>query len=83
MINISNFLDKFRILEKNKTVLKEKILEKIEKHSKVVLKKEDIEIKNSVIFVKSSPIKRAEIFFKKQDILEDFKKENIAINNII
>ena len=82
MFNISSFLEKFSKnisnIESNKT----KILEIIKKHTNLNLLPKEIEIKNYIVYIKSSPIIKNKIFIYKNKILEEVSILLIKITDI-
>lgn len=71
MFNIDGFLDKFykniRSVEANKI----QILEILEKHTGIKFSLTDVEIKNYIVYIKSTPASLNKIFIYKKKILED------------
>ncbi len=75
MFSIDKFLDKF-----SKTILssentKTVIIEIINKHTGIVISKEDFEIKNYIVVINSSPGVKNKIFINKEKIITDILKE--------
>ena len=77
MINISQFLEKFKKFDNDKTLQKEKILETIEKNVGIKIAKENFDLKMGILYIKGSPIMRQEVFFKKQNLLEQLSSIGI------
>lgn len=77
MFNINDYLKKFSKTIGEVSSSKEFVIEVIKKTTKATLKKDDIEIKEGVLFLKTKPIIRAEIALKKQAILELLKERGI------
>ena len=71
MFNISSFLEKFSKNIQNTELHKEKILEIIEKQTQIKISPQDLEIKDYIIFIKSSPAIKNKIFIFKNKILEE------------
>ena len=71
MFNISSFLEKFSKNLKSSELYKKQILEIVEKQTQINLRPEEIEIKNFVVYIKSSPAVKNKIFIYKNKILED------------
>jgi hypothetical protein len=72
---ISGFLDKFKKILFQKEEIYKIISKTILKHTHVYLDPSLIKIKNSSIYIESSPIIRSEILVFKNKILLDLKKE--------
>lgn len=71
MLNIKNYLEKF-IKDVNSTELhKEQILNIIRENSEVQLSAKDIEIKDYILRVRSSPCVKNKLFVCKNRILND------------
>lgn len=71
MFNINSFLDKFYKNIKSTEIDNIKILEILEKHTKIKFFLNDIEIKNYVLYIKSTPASLNKVFIFKRKILED------------
>jgi hypothetical protein len=71
MLNIDNFLNKFYKNIKKTDFYKEQILVILEKHTKTKLSFSDIEIKNYIVFLKTSPGVLNKIFINKEKILAE------------
>ena len=71
MFNISSFLEKLSKNIKSTEVDKQKILEIIEKNTQIKVSPQEIEIKDYVIYIKSSPGVKNKIFIFKTKILEE------------
>ncbi|MFA5888739.1 MAG: hypothetical protein WCW47_00850 [Candidatus Paceibacterota bacterium] len=71
MFNIKNYLEKFSRRLYSSEEQKKKILEIIEKHTQIILSLEEMEIKNYIIHLKTSPAVLNKIFIYKSKILED------------
>lgn len=71
MFDINRFLDKFKgqVKEGNSNI--ENIIIVLKKHTNLDFKKEDLEVKNGVLYIKTTPTKKNLIFIKKHLILED------------
>ncbi len=75
MDNISSFFEKFKKYISETVLVKESILEIIERNSSIKLSKENIKIRNKAIYITCSPIKRSEIVMNKEAILSSIAKE--------
>lgn len=71
MFNIQKYLDKLSQSLKSTDSQKEKIADIIEKHTQIKLSSKDLEIKDYIIYVKSSPAVKNKLFIYKEKILED------------
>jgi hypothetical protein len=80
--HIKDYLEKFKIILKEKDENIDLIINVIYQHINFKLNKNNITIKNNIIFIKTSPIIRNEIFIKKQDILNSFKEKSIFLKDI-
>lgn len=82
MNNISNFLQKFLILDKNNNARLAEILEVIKKETGMDLQKEMLQTKGDNLKINCSPIFRNEIFMHKQKIEEQLKERKIFLKVI-
>ena len=71
MLNIAKFLEKFSKNLKSAEIYKKQILEIIEKQTQLQILPEDLEIKNFVLYIKSSPAVKNKLFIFKNKILEE------------
>jgi hypothetical protein len=77
MFNIQSFLKRhIRNIEEGDLNLGV-IIDILEKYTNFQFKKEDLEVKNGVLSVKSSPIKKNIIFINRESILKDLKAYKI------
>ena len=74
MFNISKFLERFSKNIRDVEIYKKQILEIIKKETNVDLEPDLVEIKNNIIYTKSSPAVLNKLFIYKQKILEDMAK---------
>ena len=79
MLDISNFLKKFSKLDQSSKQKKDNILSIIKNHTSISLNKEDVDIKESGVFLKCIPVFKNEIFLYKDQIEKDFIKNNIFL----
>ena len=79
MFNISSFLEKFSKNIKTTEIYKKQILEIIQKQTQWDLTSESIELKDYIIYVKSSPAVKNKIFIYKNDIIKEI---TTSISNI-
>jgi hypothetical protein len=84
MFNISSFLQKFSQNIFSLEEQKKQISEIIEKHTQINFPKEAIEIKNYIIYLKTSPATANKVFIYKNKILEEISQQipNLKITNI-
>ena len=71
MFNIASFLEKLSKNIKADELSKKQILEIIEKHIQINILPAEIEIKDYVLYVKSSPAVKNKLFIYKTKILEE------------
>ena len=69
MFNISDFLEKFKKFDQNKTFQTEVIIKGIESVVGVKIDKKAISLKNGILRIQGSPVLHQEIFLKKDLIL--------------
>jgi hypothetical protein len=80
--HIKDYLEKFKIILKQKDDNIDLIINVIYQHINFKFNKNNIIIKNNIVFIKSSPIIRNEIFLKKGEILNSFKEKSIFLKDI-
>jgi hypothetical protein len=73
MIELKYLLLNFKNILVSESAKKEEILRIISREIKIDLKKEDIQIKNGVVFLNIKPIYKNEIFLKKDKIFSKLK----------
>ncbi|MBA3733095.1 hypothetical protein H0W91_01830 [Patescibacteria group bacterium] len=73
MFNISSYLEKISKSLKSTEVSKEQIIAIILKNTQITLLEENIEIKNFVLHIKTSPAIKNKLFIYKEKILKDFE----------
>ena len=71
MFNINNYLNKFSNSIFSAEEKKKQLIQIIKKYTNIDFLKNDIEIKNNIIFLKASPILKNKIFINKKIILEN------------
>ena len=74
MFNISSFLEKFSKNIKSDEIYKKQILEIITDQTQLNFSPKDLEIKDYVLYIKTSPTLKNKIFTNKQLILDDIAK---------
>lgn len=78
MFNISSFLSKFSKNINDNNLIKEEICKSILNRTNLVLKQEDITIKNNILFLDITPVYKSKIFINKKDILLDISSFKIT-----
>ena len=71
MFNISSFLEKFSKNIKSNEVYKQQIIEIIKTNTQISIPEEEIEIKDYIIYTKSSPAIKNKLFISKEKIMSD------------
>ncbi len=71
MLNISKYLEKFVKKLQSESFSNNQILEIINNITSVSLKLEELELKNNIIYIKSSPAVKNKLFIYKEDILKE------------
>ncbi|OGZ04790.1 MAG: hypothetical protein A2648_00770 [Candidatus Lloydbacteria bacterium RIFCSPHIGHO2_01_FULL_41_20] len=83
-LHIKNFLNKFLKLDNENRRLKKELIEIININLNLIIRDNQIEISNSNILIKTTPLVKNEIFIKKEGILKEFNKKTgkniISIN---
>jgi len=79
VIPLSSLLERYRNLTPTDSLKKIAVLEVITNCFGIDLKKEDISIQNNIIYLKTSPKLKGEVFINKKKILESLGK--ILTNN--
>jgi len=74
MFNIEKYLQKFSKNIADSEIHKKQISEIIEKNIQIKISPKDVEIKDYVAHIKSSPAVKNKIFIYKEKILKDFTK---------
>ena len=75
MVEIKEILERYTEILLGEERKIDKIIESIFEISDIKIKKEDIKIKNGIIFLKIKPIYKNEIFKKKEKVLEKIKEK--------
>lgn len=79
MFNISNFLDKFLNLEKDKNTKIFLIIESIKKETGIELAKENVEIKGDNLKLNCNSVFKNEIYMHKEGIESTLKSQKIFL----
>ena len=78
MFNIEQYLKKFSLRISDVSEKKIAVIKILKDTSGVDVLKEDIEIKESVLFVKAKPIIKNQLFLKREKILPLLKEQGIV-----
>lgn len=79
MLNITNFFEKFKKIEKGSRDKQNVVIDIVKKHTKIELSVPMFEIKEESVRFKCSPVFRNEIMMKKDKIEEDLKEQKIYL----
>ncbi len=79
MFNVSSFLNRFLILDKNKKNKTDLIIKIIKKHTNIYLNKENIILSDDFLKLKTTNVFKNEIFLNKDLIIKDFNENNIFL----
>lgn len=71
---LKNFLKKYSQLAKERGLLKEVVIDSINKTINIKLTEKDFDIKNSVVYIKKSSAVKSEIFIHKEKILKEINE---------
>ncbi len=71
MFNISDFLDKISKKLKSQEIYKKGILEIIERNTNIKISNDDLEIKDYIVYIKSSPAVKNKIFISKESLINE------------
>ncbi|MBU6430856.1 MAG: hypothetical protein KGJ58_01050 [Patescibacteria group bacterium] len=82
MFNVSIYLDKFKTISSKKDFFKESVAISLKKNLEIDIDKKNIEIRNSILYLKINPTVKNELFMKKKYIIDELKEKNISINDI-
>ncbi len=74
MFNINKYLEKISKNIKSKDFYNDKIIDIIKNITGIDIKKEEIELKDCIVFIKNSSAVKNKIFIFKNKILEEFSK---------
>ena len=72
--NIGDFLKKFKTLVPQEKIVKDEMIQVVLIKTGILLSKEEISFNNNVVFLKTTPATRNELFMRKQSILSEMKK---------
>ncbi|MDD5318389.1 MAG: hypothetical protein PHF79_01010 [Candidatus Pacebacteria bacterium] len=79
MLSVSNFLSRYQTF-KDSTLDREKIAQTLSIFMKVSFTKKEIILKDNVLFIKTHPAIKNEIFLKKTSILSYLKEKNPEVS---
>ncbi len=83
MNGIGSFLEKFKRLLGNDVFLREAVAQAIFNLFKIKIEPKDVIVKDGTAVIKAHPVFKNEIFLKKNQILEELKKNGVSgIRNI-
>jgi hypothetical protein len=71
MEKISFFLERFKALGLDSSLLKQVFIDTVKKNLNVTLAKEDVQIRDGVVSVKAHPALKSELRIKRQALLEE------------
>ena len=78
------FLDRFRHLTPPDQFIKKECISVIKNRLNVEIKKEDISIKNNIIYINTSSTVKSELFIRKESLLRELSRRIAGYNkNII
>ena len=85
MFNVDDFLSKFKKIEPPDNTIRCYVVDVIFDVLSIKIKKQDIKIKNNIVYIKTNNIVKNEIFLNKQTILDKInnKLNKNKINNIL
>lgn len=71
MEQISFFLERFKTLGLDSSLVKEAFIETVRKNLKITLSKEDVEVRDGTVYVKAHPALKSELRIKRQALLAE------------
>ncbi|MES2087941.1 MAG: hypothetical protein V4467_03020 [Patescibacteria group bacterium] len=74
MEKISFFLEKFKTLGLGDILTKRLFAEQVEKVLNIKLNKDDVSLRDGVIYVKAHPVLKSELYMKKQLVIDELSK---------
>lgn len=72
--NIGDFLKKFKTLVPQEKIVKDELIRVVFDETGILLSKEEIFFHNCVVFLKTTPATKNELFMRKKNILVEMKK---------
>lgn len=82
MEQIGGYLKRFSGILNSKQQSKKVIMAEVQKVLGIEIKKENIETKQGIVFIKESPIIRNTIFYNKKQILGNLQKLGLKVTDI-
>lgn len=82
MFNISIYLDKFKKVDSKNSSFRDCITSSINKVLGVNINKENITVRNGVVYLKTNSVIRNEIFIKKKIIMDELVANNIPVVDV-
>ncbi len=82
MLNINDYLKKFSGIVNNKHQAYKIVSSEVQKILGIEIKKQAVEIKEGILYLKESPIIKNTIFFNKKMILENMQRAGLKIVDI-
>lgn len=82
MFNISIYLDKFKKVDSKNSSFRDCITSSINKVLGVKINKENITVRNGVVYLKTNSVIRNEIFIKKKIIMDELIANNIPVTDV-
>jgi hypothetical protein len=73
MINLSAYLEKFKLILTAPGAVKKPVISSILTHTGIELTEKELEIKESVIYLKTHPAVKGEVYMKKSLILKELQ----------
>jgi hypothetical protein len=84
MWNIAAFLEKYKNVGVRELVFKEALAHSIQEETGAAVDVKNIDIKDGIVRIKTSPAQRSAIFIKKEKILEKTaQKSNLKIKSLL
>ena len=82
MFNISIYLEKFQKINTTNSLLKDYVVNSIERVIKIKINKSDIEIRKNKVFFKVNQVVKNEIFINKVKLIEELNLKKLYIKDI-
>ena len=73
--HIGDLLKKFKTLVPREKIVKDEMISAVFEETGILLQSEEISFQNGVIFIKTNPVIKNELFMRKQKILLEIKKK--------
>lgn len=75
MFNIGNFLEKFRNITPPDKFVKDVLIDVVKETANIDIEKENLDVRNGVIFISIDSIIKNEIFLKKAEIMKNLTEK--------